>query len=241
MLCCAISAAVHTPPLPHAAGVGVGAGAAATVTVAFFDTDPPPPVHASVYVFDAVRLLCACVPLVAFAPLHAPLAVHEVAFVAFHVSVALLPEVTDVGDMESVRVGAGVTAGAGVVGGAVGAGEVATGASAVGGAGTIGVGVFTARVPLLGVSPVDFGELFPSLSKAKILYRCNVGDITSTSAKYDSFVVPRSLPSRNMRYPLTPILSFEGDHESVTDVPTLVSVYIAVISLGVVGGVQSLF
>jgi hypothetical protein len=47
------------------------------------------------------------VPLVAFVPLHAPLAVHDVAFVLDHVSVEDWPSAIDVGLSETVTVGAG--------------------------------------------------------------------------------------------------------------------------------------
>src|SRR3989344_7041183 len=63
-----------------------GCGAIFTVTVAFFDTFPPAPVQASVYVAVAPGVT-ACVPEVPLVPLHAPEAVHEVAFVELQVSV----------------------------------------------------------------------------------------------------------------------------------------------------------
>jgi hypothetical protein len=44
-------------------------------------------------------------PLIALVPLHPPLAVHEVALVEDHVSVALLPEVTVLGLPPKVTVG----------------------------------------------------------------------------------------------------------------------------------------
>ena len=48
-------------------------------------------------------------PLVASAPLHPPEAVHDVAFVEFHVSVEGPPLATEVGFADSVTVGAGTT------------------------------------------------------------------------------------------------------------------------------------
>jgi hypothetical protein len=45
-------------------------------------------------------------PLLACVPLHAPLAVHEVAFVDDHVSVALPPTLMVVGAIDTVTVGA---------------------------------------------------------------------------------------------------------------------------------------
>ena len=47
------------------------------------------------------------VPLVASVPLHAPLAVHEVAFVEVHVRVVLAPSVIAAGFAERVTVGLG--------------------------------------------------------------------------------------------------------------------------------------
>jgi hypothetical protein len=49
------------------------------------------------------------VPLVVCAPLQALLAVHEVALVEDHVSVALCPSVIEVGATDRVTVGAGAT------------------------------------------------------------------------------------------------------------------------------------
>ena len=60
-----------------------------------------------------VRLVSVCEPLVVLVPDHAPLAVQDVALVEDQVSADELPEVIDVGDAESVTVGAGV--GGGVV------------------------------------------------------------------------------------------------------------------------------
>lgn len=48
------------------------------------------------------------VPLVAWLPLHAPLAVQDVALVDDQVSLALPPTSTEVGDTEIVTVGAGL-------------------------------------------------------------------------------------------------------------------------------------
>ena len=48
-----------------------------------------------------------CEPDVAFAPVHPPEAVHELALVEFHVSVEELPEVTEVGLADNMRVGVG--------------------------------------------------------------------------------------------------------------------------------------
>jgi hypothetical protein len=51
-----------------------------------------------------------CVPLVAFAPLQPPDAVHDVAFAELHVSVEAPPLATDVGFAVSVTVAVGTTA-----------------------------------------------------------------------------------------------------------------------------------
>ena len=50
-----------------------------------------------------------CVPLVAFAPLQLPEAVHAVAFVELHVSVEVPPLAIKVGFAVNVTVGAGTT------------------------------------------------------------------------------------------------------------------------------------
>ena len=52
--------------------------------------------------------MSVCEPEVALVPLHAPLAVHEVAFPLDQVSVDELPEVTEAGETERETVGAGV-------------------------------------------------------------------------------------------------------------------------------------
>lgn len=70
---------------------------------------PPLPVQARVYVsVPACVGVSVAVPLVASEPLQAPLAVHDVALVADHVSVALLPTAIVVGDIPIVTTGAGV-------------------------------------------------------------------------------------------------------------------------------------
>ena len=74
------------------------------------DAVPPLPVQESVYVPVVVRLVRVCKLEVALVPLHAPLAVQEVALVELHVSVDELPDDTDAGDAERVMVGVGVDA-----------------------------------------------------------------------------------------------------------------------------------
>lgn len=78
-----------------------------TVTVTCFVTVPPDPVQASANVFEPAEVgVTDCDPLVALVPVHASLAVHEVAFVAAHDSVVLPPRVNDIGLADSVSVGA---------------------------------------------------------------------------------------------------------------------------------------
>jgi hypothetical protein len=88
-------------------GAGVGGGVVFTVRVTLFVTFPPAPVQVSAYV------LVVCgevenVPLVAFVPAHAPLAVQSVAFVVLHVSTVLCPAVIVVGFPVNMSVGVGV-------------------------------------------------------------------------------------------------------------------------------------
>jgi hypothetical protein len=58
----------------------------------------------------AVRLPVLCVPAVALVPDHPPEAVHELALVELHVSVAELPEVTEVRLVDKLTVGVGAVA-----------------------------------------------------------------------------------------------------------------------------------
>lgn len=91
-----------------AASVTVGAAFAVTVTAADRLTLPPVPVQASAKLELAVNALVVNDPDVAFVPVHAPDAVQAVALVVVHVSLEVPPDVTDVGDADSVNVGAGV-------------------------------------------------------------------------------------------------------------------------------------
>jgi hypothetical protein len=77
-----------------------------TETVADCVAVPPVPVQVSVNVEALVRAPVDCVPLTALAPLHAPEAVHCVAFVAAQFKVALPPLGTEVGPTLSSSVGA---------------------------------------------------------------------------------------------------------------------------------------
>jgi hypothetical protein len=98
-----------TTVLGLAASVTAGFGWV-TETVADCDALPPAPVQVSVNVVFAFNAPVDCEPLTARFPLQPPLAVHEVALVADHVSVALLPAVIDEGLAVKVTVGAAADA-----------------------------------------------------------------------------------------------------------------------------------
>ena len=70
---------------------------------------PPVPVQLNEYAVLAVRAPVLSLPLVAFAPLQPPVAVHPVAFVELHVSVEVPPIVTTEGLATNVAVGLPVT------------------------------------------------------------------------------------------------------------------------------------
>jgi len=100
---------VLVPPALTVVGEAVkdSVGAAAvTVTVALREIDPPDPEQLSEKVEELVSAPVEIEPLVARLPLHAPEAVHEDAFVVFHVSVDALPLATLVGLAVKVSVGA---------------------------------------------------------------------------------------------------------------------------------------
>jgi hypothetical protein len=80
-----------------------------TVTVVDAMAEPPVPIHVSVYELVLLGVILK-VPLVASLPLHAPLAVHDVAFVEDQFKVALPPEAMLDGFAESLTVGAAVSA-----------------------------------------------------------------------------------------------------------------------------------
>ena len=69
---------------------------------------PPAPVQLSVNEVLALNAPVLALPETGFEPLHPPDAVQEVALVDVHVNVLLAPLATDVGDADSVTVGAGV-------------------------------------------------------------------------------------------------------------------------------------
>ena len=83
----------------------------AVVTLTFADPVPVrvPEVQVRVKLAAVVRAPVDSVPLVALLPVHAPLAVQEVASVDDHVRVEVPPDVTEVGFAEMVTVGVGVT------------------------------------------------------------------------------------------------------------------------------------
>jgi hypothetical protein len=106
--------------------VPVGAvGDALTVTVALWTVVPPLPVQLNVYAVVALRALVDIDPLVAWEPLQPPDAVHEVAFVAAQLKVAVAPLFTVLGLADNVTAGAGAVgvwaAGAEVAGAAAAA------------------------------------------------------------------------------------------------------------------------
>jgi hypothetical protein len=80
--------------------------APATATVVAAVIDPPDPAHTSVYVVLAVNALVVELPDVALLPVQPPDAVQLVALVDDHVSLEVPPAATDVGDADSVAVGA---------------------------------------------------------------------------------------------------------------------------------------
>jgi uncharacterized protein (UPF0212 family) len=89
--------------------VTVGAAGAFTVSVAEALPLPPFPVQVSVYVsVPAAVGVSDCVPLVVCVPLHAPLAVHDVALVDDQVRVALVPRAMEVEFRAKVTVGLGL-------------------------------------------------------------------------------------------------------------------------------------
>jgi hypothetical protein len=104
-----VGALVKVPPLLVPQVPFTGDGGCVTVTVTLRTTEVPPiPVQVSEYVVFVVGDT-DCVPTIARAPLHPPVAVHCVAFVEDHVRVVLFPETIDVGDTVSVVVGRGTT------------------------------------------------------------------------------------------------------------------------------------
>jgi len=108
-----VHAKLLLPPLLMVVGdadnVTVGAGVGfVTATEALAWAVPPAPVQLSVKDVLAFNAPVPCVPAVALLPLQPPDAVHDVAFVEFHVNVLLPPLLMVVGDADNVTVGAGV-------------------------------------------------------------------------------------------------------------------------------------
>ena len=79
-----------------------------TETVAEFEAVPPGPVQASANFVVAPNATVAWLPLVDSLPAQPPVAEQDVAFVADHVNVDVLPLLTVVGLAEIVTTGAGV-------------------------------------------------------------------------------------------------------------------------------------
>ena len=78
------------------------------LTVALACDVPPVPAQLRMKVVALVNALVLWLPAVTLVPLQPPDAVHDVAFVEFHVRVLLPPLATLVGDADRVTVGAGV-------------------------------------------------------------------------------------------------------------------------------------
>ena len=77
-----------------AESVMLGTEGGCTVTVVDWLTFPPGPLQLSVYVPLLVKESRTCEPEISLSPSHAPLALHAVAFSAFHERVAVPPAVT---------------------------------------------------------------------------------------------------------------------------------------------------
>lgn len=102
---------VELPPLATLLGLAlketVGA-VTVTDTVAEFDAVPPAPVQARMNCVVALNATVVWLPLVASVPVHPPEAVQDVALVADHVNVEVLPLLTVLGLAAIVTTGAGV-------------------------------------------------------------------------------------------------------------------------------------
>ena len=102
---------VELPPLATVLGFAlrltVAVGFGLTVTVVDWTALPPAPLQLNEYVELAERAPVDCEPLMGLLPDQAPDAVHEVAFVADHVRVELLPLITELGLALRLIVGAG--------------------------------------------------------------------------------------------------------------------------------------
>jgi hypothetical protein len=132
------------PEFPEEVG-NVTTGTSFTTTVTLCDRLPPAPVQERAKVFVPIVVgVVTSLPLVAFVPVHSPLAVHAVAFVVLQVSVADVPRVMVLVEVVRVTVGAGVGAGAGA-GGVVSSSPIRTYAPFV-----------SAREPATGLKSVIF-------------------------------------------------------------------------------------
>jgi hypothetical protein len=101
---------VELPPWDTLAGFALKetVGGADTETVADCDAVPPAPLQLKVNFVVALSAAVACDPVVAWAPVQPPEALHEVAFVDDQVSVEVAPLFTVVGLAAKVTAGAGV-------------------------------------------------------------------------------------------------------------------------------------
>ena len=138
-------------PVQEAAAVGAGVPvgalvAALTDTVVDCTVVPPKPVQVRVYLVVAVSAVVALVPLIVCVPLQPPEAVHDVALVAFQVSIAVLPEFICAGVAAMVTVGLGAVAPLELPAGGVPAGGVPAGGVPAGGVPAGGVAA-TAESP----------------------------------------------------------------------------------------------
>lgn len=108
-----VHVSVELPPAASDCGSAirlmVGTGTTATVTAAT-GLAPPAPVQVSAYAVLIVSVPVTWVPLVGWAPAHPPEAVQDVAFMEFHVSVALPPTATACGAAVRSTVAAGTMA-----------------------------------------------------------------------------------------------------------------------------------
>lgn len=107
-----VQLSVAEPPCVTAEGVAVrfsvGSGVGAvTVTVTSLEADPPAPLQVNVNVVVWLSAAVICDPLIAFAPVHPPLAEQLVALVEDQVSVDVPPCAICTGFADSETVGAG--------------------------------------------------------------------------------------------------------------------------------------
>jgi len=103
---------VDAPPLATVVGLASRdrlGDAPAAVTVTVCEAEPPLPAQDSVKFVDALNGTVVCEPLVAFAPVQPPDAVHVAALLAAHDRTDVAPALMVVGFADRVTVGAGLT------------------------------------------------------------------------------------------------------------------------------------